>query len=360
MVERQLTYIQLSDLHFDRDNPRLPSDVAAAGDEAVFHWLLTEGNLIELMGSIGAQDFFPGEPLLVSTQHGELTVVEGNRRLAACRLLTDPGSAPIKKRAVAASASEAQFIPQQLPCLLFESRDEILGFLGYRHITGIREWDPQAKARYLRQLYARQLGEVEDADRALRAVARRIGSRSDYVARILTSLALYEAIDQSRFFEIDGVSEATFEFSLLTVGINRPQIVKFLGLSSAQDFELAGLDLTSLEKFTRWVYAEDERGRTVLGESRHMSRLAAVVDDDVALDLLESGASLEEAWLLATDPTDDIAIRIEHARGELVAAVRMMERGYDLDFDPTTVLDELRRLIDELSAHARAATARQV
>lgn len=48
--------------------------------------MLDDGEAQDLMSSIGQQDYFPGEPLLVvSAGNDSFIVVEGNRRLAASK-----------------------------------------------------------------------------------------------------------------------------------------------------------------------------------------------------------------------------------------------------------------------------------
>ena len=94
---KQIEFIDVDNLHFDPANPRLPSSVVdGKDDQAVITWMLKDASIIELMGSIGMKGFFPAEPLLVTrdpkrTKH--FIVVEGNRRLAAVKLLRDPEGA---------------------------------------------------------------------------------------------------------------------------------------------------------------------------------------------------------------------------------------------------------------------------
>ena len=145
----------VADLRFDPSNPRIPTDVDPSDEQAVLDWMLQDAGLVELMGSIAVNGFFPAEPLLITpadTGTG-YWVLEGNRRLAAVKLLLEPERAPRRKAAVAMTAAEVtdHDALRRLPCVEFASRREVLDYLGYRHITGIKEWEPAAKARYLRE-----------------------------------------------------------------------------------------------------------------------------------------------------------------------------------------------------------------
>jgi len=295
MQQRQLEYIPLEELSFDPENPRIP--VGRQGDSRVehLHWLLERANLLDLMKSIGQQGFFPGEPILVVKDGaGGYKVVEGNRRFGACLLLSYPEDAPVKKRSVAEVAKGAQHRPNRIPALVFDSEGDVLGMLGYRHITGIQEWGPLAKSRYLLRLWESADGPA-GYDERLRYLARTIGSRSDYVARLLTAHQLFEEIARNDFFSIDGLSEETLAFSLLVVALNRPLVADFLGLEDGQDFGLDGLEVSRLEELTRWLFAETPEGGTVLGESRNMTKFVQAISSTESLEALRNGSTLDNA-----------------------------------------------------------------
>ncbi|NJM06765.1 ParB N-terminal domain-containing protein [Candidatus Gracilibacteria bacterium] len=193
-----IQYIPVNDLLYDPLNPRLPGKVEGKDEQAVIDWMLRDSTIPELMNSIAQQGYFSGEPLLVVRNSNEkYIVIEGNRRLTAVKLLLDPEKASIKKTAVSTAAKEAQFRPERLPVLIFNRREDILDYLGYRHITGIKQWSSLAKAKYLRQLSETMQG--EDVDVQHKRLAKIIGSRSDYVAKLLIGLEVYELIEDSDF-----------------------------------------------------------------------------------------------------------------------------------------------------------------
>lgn len=322
---RRLEYLDLDVLRFDPENPRLPSGRSSEPSE-VLSYLLESANLLDLMRSIGAQDFFPGEPLLVTDDgHGTYTVVEGNRRYAACRLLSHPEEAPIRKRSVDAVVAQAEFFPSSLPCLVLPAA-EITGFLGYRHITGIQEWSPVAKARYLLQLWNGDEGPV-DREGRLRWIAKRIGSRSDYVARLLTSIALFAHIDDQNYYGIEGLDEESLSFSLLALAMNRPDLASYIGLADGQDFELDGLRKRRLQRLVRWFFEKDSEGRTLLGESRNMSMLVSVVKHPEARAALEGGATLARAFRLTEAPSVALGQNLQQAMEALDAVLGLLTAG---------------------------------
>lgn len=94
----------------------------------------------------------------------------------------------------------------ELPVVVRATRQEVLPYLGFRHITGVKQWEPLAKARYLKQLFDMTNTTAVPGDRYAE-VANAIGSRRDHVKRNLDALAVYEVIEQQDFFEIDELGE---------------------------------------------------------------------------------------------------------------------------------------------------------
>lgn len=295
----EIQYVRLDDLHFDPENPRLPISLRGAPETEVFAFLLRECNLIELMLSIGAQGFFPGEPLLCSPRSsGGYTVVEGNRRLAAAKLLLREDPAPTHIRQVASARELAQHKPTELPVIVFGSRGDIITYLGYRHITGVNAWGPLEKARYLFQLAT----SYPDGPDKFKLLAREIGSRADYVAQTLAALTVVDkAIDQG-LFDKYSVNVDAIPFSVLATALSYSAIGEFIGLESRTDVAGESIRPSALEEFFKWMLVE-EAGRTRIGESRNLKMLARVVKSERALGKFREGLSLEQADLFTEGPS---------------------------------------------------------
>jgi hypothetical protein len=323
MVAR-IQELPLDELYFDPDNPRLPKRIVGADDSQVLDWMLQDAGLVELMNSIAENGYFPAEPLLVCPASGRrgYVVLEGNRRLAAVKLLVSPQTAPRRKRAVLDAASSVAYANavSTLPCVVFEKKDEVLDYLGFRHVTGVKQWEPAAKARYLAALYS----EHKDSSRGdvYRVIARIIGSRADYVARLLTSLNLYNAILDDRASQRLGLTEETVSFSLLTLALNYTDIVEYLKLPSLQQYESMSFDKERLMRLARFMYAKSiEEGRTQLGESRNMRLLATALSHPKGRKSLTAGDIVEEAVGETLDLNQVVAVSLKQA-GDRLERVR--------------------------------------
>lgn len=337
--------IEIERLHFDPQNPRLPTILHGKDDSAVLEWMLHDAGILDLMKSIGEQGFFAGEPILGVPAEGDgIFVVEGNRRLAAARLLLNPALAPTKQKAVQAVVDGAREFPRKLPVLIYNERSEILKYLGFRHITGVKEWDPLAKARYLESL--RDTVRNLPSARQHQILAKEIGSRADYVARQLTGLRIYEAIEEARFFGIPELNEETFQFSLFTTALNYKSLAEFIGLASGGDVDVAGLQIRKVERLSTWLFRKNDRGRTALGESRNLKKLAEVVANPEALEVFEEGKSLEEAHVLTSGPANVFRESLATSRANLQHArdtAHLVDDLNQTDVDRVTELVKLAR-----------------
>lgn len=314
-------------LDLDPENPRFLG--AQTSEDDAIKRMMEQENLDELVGSIGNQGFFPGEPLLVSRNPNapnRYIVVEGNRRLAALRALS--GAIPINKltNSVAQLVSQAQHKPTEVDCFVFQERRDILRYLGFRHISGPKRWDPLAKARYLADLIRNFYSELA-LDAQLRAVARDIGSRRDYVAQLLTALNLYERAKQTDFYGLQRVDEGDVSFSLLSTALSYSNIVSFLNLPSRDVVEVDGVNDVHAKELLSWMFAQNENGATVLGESRQLKRLAAVVGSHSAIAKLRESKSLDEAYVFTSGPSETLGKLLTEIESNIANSIDLLLGG---------------------------------
>lgn len=304
----RIIQIPIDELVYDIENPRIPRSIKQEDAESVLEWMINKENVIDLMYSIGEKGFFPGEPLLVIRREsdGKYVTVEGNRRYTATYLLQYPEEAPVRKSTVSEIVANANFRPESLPVVVFNTREEIVDYLGYRHITGVEPWDALSKARYLKMLYDRLDGDMTPADK-YRALARQIGSRAPYVRQILLGGRLVEVIEEADYFNIRDLSDQTFEFGSFYTAIVKPNIATYIGLNVDEDDALKNLEMDHLCDLVTWMFEKNGENQTRIGESRNLSRLNKILDPQYskALVAFKNGMSLSSAAEL-TDEADEI------------------------------------------------------
>jgi hypothetical protein len=322
----KIEYFSTQDLNFDPENPRFyrlndPSSVPAVIEE-----MLDDEGVQDLMLSIGEKDYFEGEPLLVAEDiNGALIVVEGNRRLAATKLLNGDIDPPRRRQAsVDIIRSEATYKPNALPCIRYPNRKDVLRYLGYRHITGVKQWDSLSKAKYLAQLRDDFYASDSHA-RQLKALANDIGSKPAYVGKLLTALALYNRAENQKFFKL-GIHQEDIEFSYLTTALNYNPIIEWLGLESGSDHDMPKLNEERLRLAFSWMFAKDQNGRTVLGESRNLRELACIVESEDATQVLIDTGRIDEAFLYTDGPQAALQRAMEDAQSKLLTIWNMLPK----------------------------------
>lgn len=344
--ETRMTKVPIANLHFDYENPRLPTNIKnRKAENDILLWLLEDAGILDLMMSIAEQGYFSGEPLLVvETSPDYYVVIEGNRRLAALKLLNNPAIAPIRQKSIQNIIDTASSpIPIEVPVITYNNRDQILSYLGFRHVTGIKQWSPLAKARYLYDL-SKHPDFEGDKDKYAK-LAKTIGSRIDYVKRLLAGLMLYEEIENENFYGIKNLDEESLAFSLVTTALANNNIVAFLGLANAQDMEQQDLNRPHLRELTHWIFNKAD-GKTRLGESRNFRYLDDVVGDERALEQFRAGVSLLDAVTFTRGPLNTFRAFIEDAETRLRTAqsqLHLVAEFEEADFDRLTYLSRIAR-----------------
>jgi hypothetical protein len=309
-IKSPIVYESIDNLVHDPDNPRLPTRLRGkANDSEVVQWMLRDATLLELMTTIAQVGFFAGEPLLIapideSEADGPYWVVEGNRRLTAVQLILHPSRAKVFTETVkeisdsAIKKSELQY----LPVIKYKKKEDILDYLGYRHITGVKAWGAFQKAIYLEELAKHSpYAEMSNDERHL-AMARVIGSSADYVARIVCGKKLYDFADSKALLDEPALNNMQENFTLLTTALYYKDIASFININP-RDQELAGLNEDDYQYLLNWIYKKYPGSKQpVVTESRKLKELSAVVKNTIATEHLKKSNDLVGA-LQITDAT---------------------------------------------------------
>lgn len=335
--------IDVGDLKLDIGNPRLPKSLQEKGieEEDILNYMLLDASLLELMVAIATNGFFPGEQLLVvkDPKDQKYKVIEGNRRFSAVTLLNHPEKARVMTTQVQALVEQMKRpAPKEIPCLIFDKEEGIHTYLGYRHITGIKEWKLLQKARYLFTLRTSLFKELSIPN-AAKEIAKVIGSRKDYVARILVGFQIYKAIEDHAFFKIPTLDDTNFFFNYIADSLNKSNITEFLGVDLESEEPAEKLNLENLELWSRWLFEKVNGNRSrMLGDSQDLGDLNLILGHPEAKEkFINDNISLAEAKEM-TGETDDRFMNafvkaleaLETADG-LVVKVQKVYSGFEDD-----------------------------
>jgi len=296
----ELKEIRYSDLKLNLSSPRLPKSIQEKNEAVVMKFMLLEAATLNLMMAIGQNDFFGGEPLLVvedNTERDKYIVVEGNRRLTAVKLLSKPELANAKKESIKQIIQEAIYKPKKIPCLVFKDEKYILKHLGFKHIIGGNSWRIFEKARYLYKLKQKEFPYTPFRE-ACRKLAKIIGTRRNYVQRLVIGYGMFLKIEEANFYGISNLDDSTFNFNCIVCSLTYDKIVEFLGVNSQQENPLEHLKHSHLKKWTHWIFEKNANHTTrLIGDSHNLNMLNKVLENPEAYKGFDRGEqSLNQAY----------------------------------------------------------------
>lgn len=315
--------INLQDLMLDELNPRLPTTVGRSQADMIAYLARTT-SIAEIMTAIAENGYFPGEPLIVIPgEPGKFIAVEGNRRLTALKLLADPSIMGSSKQ-IQEIAASAENRPIDIPCVVFQTRDEVINYLGYRHITGVKQWEPLAKARYIASYFDNHTDTSQPPSIRYGQVARGIGSKGPFIRRQLNALAIYNIAESQEFFKIPDLDEENISFSLLSTAVGYESLLSFVSANEDAYVNESAIVRKNVEYMCRWMFEKDADGATVLGDSRNIQKLAVIAENNDALRSLIEGDSIDKAYAKTYGLSQDLLQILVEAESSISRAVSMI------------------------------------
>ncbi len=315
--------ISVKDLRLDPENPRFVTGRDTTDLAEFMQWFNADSDLLAVASSIATNGYHEAEPLLCAPRDDgddRLVVVEGNRRFAAILVLLNTNLLPrISQFRELAEEADPEAL-RTLPCLVYDSRNEILVYLGNRHVVGVREWKPLAKARYVKQLQERAIELVEDhSDKAL---AKRIGSVAPYVRRLLNSLEAFESVDLKQ-------PKDEARFSVLQTALQYNGIADWVGIGARTPEGQEQIKKEALQELADWTLAPADPGRAASQprvNTRRLDLLNDVVSNEDALDQFRRGASIERAHRVTGAAGEALQEALTEAGEALAGAVDQANR----------------------------------
>jgi hypothetical protein len=292
--------VSVEDLRFDTSNPRYSGD-RLKNDTEIIRFLYASADLSELLQSISANGYIDIEPLVVTLSGSHYVVLEGNRRLAAIKLLSDSKLAKSCDVPIPEITDTAKETLKEVTVYRVKSREEARDFIGFKHINGPYRWDSLAKARFAADWYKRE----RKNGLTLREIARKLGDRHDTIQRMVAGVyVLDQAKEAGLFATEDRYPGRPFAFSHLYTALTRPGYRTFLGLPE----EWRAIDpepnpvpkerLDDLKRLMLWLYgSDDDKIRpVVISQNPHVKQLGEVLAKPKARAVMLTNGDLKAAY----------------------------------------------------------------
>ncbi|QJT10213.1 hypothetical protein [Oceanidesulfovibrio marinus] len=305
----QACLIDPDKLIFDLDNPRLSLqyEVSPGASEKDFILALKKSaDPSELVLSIAANGYLAIEPMVVMGKGPNYKVLEGNRRLAAIKLLRNPALAEECRIQLPEIPAHKDLGLDEVLVFRVTTEDEARAFIGFKHINGPHKWDAVAKAKYAADWFDQGNISVEE-------ISNRIGDSFDTVRKLLYGWKVLQQAKILGVFEMeDRHPTRKFHFSHLYVALTRSQVREYLGLSPSftqaeiKDNPIPDDKKTELGNLCNWLYGskKDNLKPLVVSQNPDVKNLANVLADKKALSLLETERDLSLAISVLTP--DDV------------------------------------------------------
>jgi hypothetical protein len=317
--------VKHTSLKFDMENPRF--DRRFSKEDDVIEFLIRHADVDELVTSLQSAGWIDFEPIIA--QRKTNIVLEGNRRLAALRLLTNEATRNRLGYKLPGDSSVPS-LPEEIRVRWVSTREEARSFIAFKHINGPFKWDALAKAKYAAQW-------LED-DNNVQHVAKQIGDTHNTVLRLVNGWRILEQATKDGF-DIEDVTNATgrFNFSHLYTALARPSTRSFLGLPEESNTLLPKTPVPKskgkqLEELMGWLYGQAKQGRShvIRSQNPDLNRLVKVLASKTALDVLRSTKDFTRAFEVVEPGSD----RFEEA---LAGAATWAEKALGLvsHYDPS-------------------------
>jgi len=285
--------IDVDKLLLDEKNPRIPLNKRKLSQDELVAYVADHYFALTIARSISAHQYFPSEPLIAipGSKSGEFVVVEGNRRLSALKLLLHP-----ELRSGLDSRKEwdsllTTNVPSKVPVVVVKKRRDVAPIIGYRHISGIQQWDSDAKARYIADQvddglsFKETAGEVGESENAVR-----MHYRNHHIGQQAEELKGKQKISP------EALQAMKRDFGTFTRAMQSGNILTFIGAPSPAKVEKGKLPVPAAKKDALKEMVEMLFGPTaVLEESRDATDLGKAISTKEGLATLRKTRNLEEA-----------------------------------------------------------------
>lgn len=320
--------LPVTELHFDKANPRLVEFGINknTSEEEILKILWDAMDVMELVLSLASSGYFPHEPLIVTEEGGINVVLEGNRRLAALKVLTVEGLAKEHKWDVPEISAKEKDALKEVP-VIFQERELSWRYLGFKHVNGPAKWTSFAKAKYIADVH-REYGVPLDE------IARQIGDGHKIVQRLYRGLMVLEQAEKEGAYDPANRFTPRIFFSHLYTGLSYPGFTSFLQLAPQEEetaSPVAQSRMKELREVCVWLYGDKKEGLSpaIKTQNPDLRRLDAVLQSREALAALRAGEELSKAYELSRPSGAVLEEALLSAKRELMRARGFMPEGYD-------------------------------
>lgn len=334
-------------LDFDLENPRLTQS-SLTGDESeeeVIEFLWKEMNVEEIALSIAARGYFEHEPLFAVRNRSRYTVIEGNRRLAAVKVLRSPELQTRISCDLPTVKQEVLDDLEELPVVV-TTRKDVWQYIGFKHVNGPKPWGAVAKAKYIARC-------VNDFNVPLDEIPRLIGDTHSTVRRLYRGLMVLEQAQDQNLYDLEDRTNKRLFFSHLYTGLGYPGFQEFLGVEEEASYKpnpIRQKYKKNLAQLCVWLFGSREAGEQPLIKSQNpdLRRLDEALQTERGRDALTAGLPLDLAYDASIGDDRRFREALIQAKINLEQASGKVHTGFDIKSDQLSTAKSIFNLAESL------------
>ena len=335
-------------LYYDSENPRLTElDITdeLSGPEMT-RVLWRDMAVKEVLLSITANGYFRHEPLLAIEKGADTyTVIEGNRRLAAVKLIVNRSLARELGVEVPKMKAAHKRTLQEIPTVL-TTRETVWQYIGFKHVNGSRPWSADAKAEYIARVHNQFNVELPE-------IAKEIGDSHSTVTRLYRGLMVQKQATNSAstIFRTGGTRNCTFP--TYTRASATQVFGQFLGLRENMRYKLSPVPKDhkrQLGDLMMWLYGSKSKNRRPLIRSQNpdLRLLDEALQTDRGRASLEAGLPIEVAHDAGRGDDNILREALASAKVSTQKAFGVVHTGYDGKSDTYEMAEDIYSVAGKL------------
>lgn len=307
LKHKAVQYINIEDLELDVENPRFGEDSSSSDTQVdVLNNIVKNYGVTDVISSIAVNGYFSAEPMVVRENNNKkFTVMEGNRRLAACLILKNDDRARdqvnLHQQYIDKYNSHGCPKIDPVPAIVFEDDDgvdkkSLISYLGVRHIVSTKDWDSYAKAAWISRT-------IKEGDMSVSDISTMIGDRNSTIKRLLSGYNFIKQMESAgKYNKDDSVkkgrgSNTSYPFSWVYTLLSYKSIQDFVGLSDnpTDPNPIDEKKLDNAKLLMTAMFGNKNKGQnSQVKDSRNLGVLAEIVASPEKVILLKQGKDVED------------------------------------------------------------------
>jgi len=347
MAEYNIRDINIAKLEFDKKNPRLV--------EFGFDNNIKEEKLVEVLCRVMAVEeiilslhhsgYFKNDPLIAIPDGDNFIVIEGNRRLAAIKVITEYSKySKYYPKTLPKPSPELIESLQLIPVVIENTREAAWQFIGFKHVNGAAKWNSYAKAEYIAQVH-------NDFGVSLADIGLQIGDTNKTVQRLYQALMVIEQAENEKVFDKGDITGSRLYFSHLTTGLQYDGIKEYIGLKEAEaESKTPVTNTRELGEVLSWMFGskKNEIRSVIVSQNPDLRNLDSVVKSPQAISALKATNDLNVAYEISQPDEYKFAESLNEAKRALYKSLQYSVTGYDGEESGLRVAGSIANMADEL------------